>query len=83
MGHKKVYNTLSKLIIVEVWSFIYFERTIIFSILFNIVVCTLPLEYCEYNSGYDKCKEWLLKNMPEMFAKLDTNGIILLLNFYP
>ncbi|KAH9421776.1 density-regulated protein [Dermatophagoides pteronyssinus] len=37
-------------------------------------VCTLPLEYCEYNSGYDKCKEWLLKNMPEMFAKLDTNA---------
>ncbi|KAH7645551.1 density-regulated protein [Dermatophagoides farinae] len=37
-------------------------------------VCSLPLEYCEYNSGYDKCKEWLLKNMPEMFAKLDTNA---------
>lgn len=50
-------------------------RIINFFIIFSDnIVCSLPLEYCEYNSGYDKCKEWLLKNMPEMFAKLDTNG---------
>ncbi|XP_025090874.1 density-regulated protein homolog isoform X2 [Pomacea canaliculata] len=34
--------------------------------------CTMPLEYCEYYVSYDKCKEWLEKNLPEEFEKLTT-----------
>jgi density-regulated protein len=26
-------------------------------------VCTMPVEYCEYGACYDKCKEWIEKNM--------------------
>lgn len=32
--------------------------------------CTMPIEYCEYYPGYDKCKQWLEKNLPDMFEKL-------------
>ncbi|XP_014670089.1 PREDICTED: density-regulated protein homolog [Priapulus caudatus] len=32
--------------------------------------CTMPTEYCEYFPNYEKCKVWLEKNMPDMFAKL-------------
>lgn len=37
--------------------------------------CSMPLEYCEYYPNYDKCKEWLQKNLPDVFEqkmKLDT-----------
>ncbi|KAL8613999.1 hypothetical protein ACOMHN_023234 [Nucella lapillus] len=32
--------------------------------------CTMPIEYCEYYVNYDKCKEWLQKNLPKEFEKL-------------
>ncbi|KAG0729169.1 Density-regulated protein [Chionoecetes opilio] len=32
--------------------------------------CTMPIEYCEYYPGYDKCKQWLEKNLPDLFEKL-------------
>ncbi|KAK8751643.1 hypothetical protein OTU49_009544 [Cherax quadricarinatus] len=36
--------------------------------------CTMPIElsfqYCEYYPGYEKCKQWLEKNLPDMFQKL-------------
>lgn len=40
-----------------------------------IVLCydlmwSVVLQYCEYYPGYDKCKQWLEKNLPEMFQKL-------------
>jgi density-regulated protein DRP1 len=25
-------------------------------------VCTMPIEYCEYSSSYEKCKEWIQSN---------------------
>jgi len=28
-------------------------------------ICTLPVEYCEYGSCYDKCKEWRESNMDD------------------
>lgn len=34
----------------------------------------MPLEYCEYYSNSTKCKEWLEKNLPDMFAKLYTSN---------
>lgn len=32
--------------------------------------CSMPIEYCEFYSEYDKCKEWLAKNYPEDYEKL-------------
>jgi len=32
--------------------------------------CTMPVEYCEYYPGYDKCKEWLEKNLPDLFSQM-------------
>ncbi|XP_059844210.1 density-regulated protein isoform X2 [Hemitrygon akajei] len=34
-------------------------------------VCSLPTEYCEYMPQYTKCRQWLEKNCPEEFAKLN------------
>ncbi|XP_022254817.1 density-regulated protein homolog [Limulus polyphemus] len=31
--------------------------------------CTMPVEYCEYYPGFEKCKDWLQKNLPEEFNK--------------
>jgi len=31
--------------------------------------CTMPIEYCEFHPGYEKCKAWLEKNMPDEFDK--------------
>lgn len=36
--------------------------------------CSMPFEYCEYYSNSAKCKEWLEKNLPDMFSQLYTNG---------
>ncbi|XP_017491778.1 PREDICTED: density-regulated protein homolog [Rhagoletis zephyria] len=35
--------------------------------------CSMPLEFCEYYSNFAKCKEWLEKTLPDMFAQLYTN----------
>ncbi|KAK7076269.1 hypothetical protein SK128_027763, partial [Halocaridina rubra] len=32
--------------------------------------CTMPIEYCEYYPAYDKCKQWLEKNLPDMFEEM-------------
>ncbi|XP_034114103.1 density-regulated protein homolog [Drosophila albomicans] len=32
--------------------------------------CSMPIEYCEFYSEYEKCKEWLAKNLPEDYEKL-------------
>nr|XP_018908941.1 PREDICTED: density-regulated protein homolog [Bemisia tabaci] len=32
--------------------------------------CSLPVEYCEYHPEYEKCKQWLEKNLPDEFDKL-------------
>lgn len=34
----------------------------------------MPLEYCEYNAGFAKCKDWLEKNLPDLFADLYTGN---------
>merc|ERR1711931_257393 len=31
--------------------------------------CSMPFEYCEYAPNSDKCKKWMEKNLPDMFAK--------------
>lgn len=36
-----------------------------------------PLQYCEYYPAYDKCKQWLEKNIPEMFQELMAGGKIM------
>ncbi|TWW66246.1 Density-regulated protein [Takifugu flavidus] len=33
-------------------------------------VCSLPTEYCEYMPEPAKCRQWLEKNFPDVFAKL-------------
>ncbi|XP_068745650.1 density-regulated protein homolog [Montipora capricornis] len=33
-------------------------------------VCSLPLEYCEYTVEYEKCKEWLKTNVPDVYKVL-------------
>jgi len=32
--------------------------------------CSMPIEYCEYYPEYDKCKQWLEKNLPSEFEKM-------------
>ena len=32
--------------------------------------CTMPLEYCEYSSCKEKCREWLEKNLPNLAGEL-------------
>ncbi|XP_041350169.1 density-regulated protein homolog [Gigantopelta aegis] len=32
--------------------------------------CSMPTEYCEYYPNYEKCKQWLEKNLPEEFERL-------------
>uniref|UniRef100_A0A8C7GWB9 Density-regulated protein n=1 Tax=Oncorhynchus kisutch TaxID=8019 RepID=A0A8C7GWB9_ONCKI len=46
-------------------------------------VCSLPTEYCEYMPEPSKCRQWLEKNFPDVFAKMsvgnaskqDTGGV--------
>ncbi|CAD7090682.1 unnamed protein product [Hermetia illucens] len=33
----------------------------------------MPIEYCEYYPDYDKCKQWLEKNLPKEFENLKTD----------
>ncbi|XP_060764293.1 density-regulated protein [Neoarius graeffei] len=33
-------------------------------------VCSLPTEYCEYMPEPAKCRQWLEKNFPDMFARM-------------
>ncbi|XP_076278861.1 density-regulated protein [Lasioglossum baleicum] len=32
--------------------------------------CSLPIEYCEYYPEYEKCKQWLERNLPTEFEKV-------------
>ena len=32
--------------------------------------CSMPLEYCEYSTCKDKCREWLEKNLPDMAGEV-------------
>nr|CAG4645943.1 EOG090X0IUZ [Lynceus sp. MCZ IZ 141354] len=32
--------------------------------------CGVPTEYCEFYADYEKCKQWLEKNLPEEFEKM-------------
>ncbi|KAK0174766.1 hypothetical protein PV327_010497 [Microctonus hyperodae] len=32
--------------------------------------CSLPIEYCEYYPEYEKCKQWLERNLPTEFEKM-------------
>ncbi|XP_050075596.1 density-regulated protein homolog [Anopheles maculipalpis] len=32
--------------------------------------CSMPLEYCEYYPDYEKCKQWLEKNLPDEFERM-------------
>ncbi|CAH1376732.1 hypothetical protein MTP99_018140 [Tenebrio molitor] len=32
--------------------------------------CSMPIEYCEYYPEYDKCKQWLERNLPDEFEKV-------------
>ncbi|XP_015110106.1 density-regulated protein homolog [Diachasma alloeum] len=32
--------------------------------------CSLPIEYCEYYPEYEKCKQWLERNLPNEFEKV-------------
>lgn len=32
--------------------------------------CTMPIEYCENYPEYEKCKQWLEKNLPSEFEKV-------------
>ena len=41
-------------------------------------------QYCEYYVNYDKCKEWLQKNLPKEFEKLSvTKGKSSYLKLFP
>ncbi|KAK8523233.1 hypothetical protein V6N13_113182 [Hibiscus sabdariffa] len=33
-------------------------------------VCSLPPEYCEFGSEFEKCKPWLIQNAPDLYPDL-------------
>ncbi|XP_038060844.1 density-regulated protein-like [Patiria miniata] len=33
-------------------------------------VCSMPVEYCEFNPAYKDCKKWLAENCPDLFERL-------------
>ncbi|XP_054820475.1 translation machinery-associated protein 22-like [Prosopis cineraria] len=33
-------------------------------------VCSLPPEYCEFGPDFDKCKPWLVQNVPDLYPDL-------------
>ena len=39
-------------------------------LLWIVLVCGMPPEYCEYGPDYEKCKAWLQTHLPEEFEKL-------------
>ena len=39
-----------------------------------IVVCTLPVECCEFGSSLTRCKEWLKEENPALFGKYYSEG---------
>ncbi|KAF5293779.1 hypothetical protein FQA39_LY03264 [Lamprigera yunnana] len=32
--------------------------------------CSMPIEYCEYYPEYERCKQWLERNLPTEFEKI-------------
>ena len=38
------------------------------------IVCTFPLEYCEFGSHFTKCKEWLKEEHPDLFDRYYSDG---------
>ncbi|GAA6087141.1 density-regulated protein, partial [Tachysurus ichikawai] len=37
--------------------------------------CSLPTEYCEYMPEPAKCRQWLEKNFPDMFARMTMGNV--------
>ncbi|KAK3229055.1 hypothetical protein Dsin_000936 [Dipteronia sinensis] len=39
-------------------------------------VCSLPAEYCEFGPDFEKCKPWLIQNVPDLYPDLtkDSNS---------
>uniref|UniRef100_A0A8C8JG18 Density-regulated protein n=2 Tax=Oncorhynchus TaxID=8016 RepID=A0A8C8JG18_ONCTS len=37
-------------------------------------VCSLPTEYCEYMPEPAKCRQWLEKNFPDLFARMSVGN---------
>ncbi|XP_077211798.1 translation initiation factor SUI1 family protein isoform X2 [Tasmannia lanceolata] len=33
-------------------------------------ICSLPPEYCEFGSDFEKCKPWLIENAPDLYPNL-------------
>ena len=38
------------------------------------LVCSFPVEYCEFGSSFSKCKEWLRESNSELFNKYYSEG---------
>ena len=36
----------------------------------SLADCSLPPEYCQYTSKFEKCKPWLRDNYPELYPQL-------------
>lgn len=41
---------------------------------YQFLVCTFPLEYCEFGSSLTRCKEWLQGEHPQLFDKYYSDG---------
>lgn len=44
--------------------------------------CTMPIEYCEYYPEYEKCKQWLERNLPTEFEKVKFGKFIRPFSYY-
>lgn len=41
---------------------------------FIFIVCTFPLEYCEFGSSFTKCKEWLKEEDEDLYNRFYSEG---------
>ena len=41
-----------------------------------VAVCSLPVEYCEFQPSFDKCKEALVRNWPTSFPDVTADGAL-------
>jgi len=39
------------------------------------LVCSFPLEYCEFGSSLTRCKEWLKEENPDLYDKYYSEGV--------
>lgn len=48
---------------------------------YGCAVCSMPAEYCEFSPDFEKCKPWLIKNVPDLYPQLVKGEFCCLVKF--